>query len=106
MANMKTKKPSTAKAASDKGRPRRVVFTLSADPGSDVAVSGDFNNWCAVGKKLTDKKGDGQFSARMNLAPGSYEYKFIINNTWCVDPACKDWVPNSFGTLNSVLHVE
>jgi 1,4-alpha-glucan branching enzyme len=85
---------------------RRIVFSVNAEPGSEVAVSGDFNKWNPEGKKLTDKKGDGRFTVTMNLAPGIYEYKFIINKTWCVDPACKDWVPNSLGTLNSVLHVE
>ena len=85
---------------------KRVLFSVNAEPGSDVAVSGDFNNWNPKGKKMTDKKGDGHFSVALNLAPGSYEYKFIINQTWCVDPACMDWVPNSLGTLNSVLHVE
>lgn len=95
--------PSTQKP---KTPTRRVVFSVNAEPGSEVAVAGDFNNWNPDGKKLTDKKGDGHFAVTMNLAPGIYEYKFIINKTWCVDPACKDWVPNSLGTLNSVLHVE
>ena len=39
------------------------------------------------------------------LAPGEYEYKFVINGTWCVDPNCKEWRQNTLGTLNSVLRV-
>ena len=84
---------------------KRVTFTLAADAGSDVYLAGDFNDWNPEGKKLTDKKGDGIYSATIALAPGEYEYKFVINGTWCVDPNCKEWRQNSLGTLNSVLRV-
>ncbi len=103
---MKSKTKVAEKAVSAKPRNKRVVFTVRAEPGSEVSISGDFNNWCPEGRVMADKKRNGHYTVAMNLAPGIYEYKFIINKTWCVDPACKDWVPNSFGTLNSVLHVE
>lgn len=93
--------PKAAKAPAKK----RVTFTLAADVGSEVFVAGDFNNWDPAGKKLEDKKGTGVYTAVLMLAPGDYEYKFVINGTWCVDPNCKDWIQNSLGTLNSVLHV-
>ena len=103
---MKTKNDKPARTKSAKSGTRRVVFKVNAEPGSSVAVSGDFNKWDPQGKPLKDKLGNGTFSVTMMLAPGIYEYKFIINQTWCVDVNCKDWVPNSLGTLNSVLHVE
>ena len=84
---------------------KRVNFTLAADVGSEVYLAGDFNGWDPKGTKMTDKKGDGIYSATVLLAPGEYEYKFLINGTWCVDPNCKEWRQNSLGTLNSVLHV-
>lgn len=84
---------------------KRVTFTLAADAGSEVFVAGDFNNWDPAEKKLEDKKNNGNYSATAFLAPGEYEYKFVINGTWCVDPNCKEWRQNSLGTLNSVLHV-
>ena len=84
---------------------KRVTFTLAADAGSEVYVAGDFNGWDPADKKLTDKKNNGVYSAVVTLAPGEYEYKFVINGTWCVDPNCKEWRQNSLGTLNSVLHV-
>ncbi len=92
------------KAAASEAR-KRVVFTLAADVGSEVYVAGDFNNWDSSGKKLVDKKNDGVYSAALTLAPGEYEYKFVINGTWCVDPNCAEWHQNSLGTLNSVLRV-
>lgn len=85
---------------------KRITFSVSAEPGSQVAVSGDFNNWDAAGHPMEDKKGDGNYVASLLLSPGVYEYKFIVNGTWSIDPNCTEWVQNSFGTLNSVLHVQ
>lgn len=99
----KCKKTSAKKAAVSTRK--RVTFTVAAEPGSTVGVSGSFNNWDPVGRLMTDKKGDGNFSVTILLAPGVYEYKFIVNNTWSVDPNCSEWIQNSLGTLNSVLRV-
>lgn len=100
------RKVAAAKPAAPKAPARkRVQFAVAAEPGSKVAVSGDFNNWDTVGHPMEDKNGDGNYTATILLAPGVYEYKFIVNDTWSIDPNCVEWVQNSFGTLNSVLHV-
>ena len=106
-------KAKTARKAAPKKEPaemktpsrRRITFSVSAEPGSRVAVSGDFNNWDTTGHSMEDKKGDGNYTATILLAPGVYEYKFIVNDTWSIDPNCPEWIRNSFGTLNSVLRV-
>ncbi|NLL83980.1 MAG: glycoside hydrolase [Lentisphaerae bacterium] len=85
---------------------RRVTFTVQADPGSTVYLAGSFNDWNPQKKKMTDKKGNGTFTACLLLPPGSYEYKFVINGTWCVDPANCEWSQNDLGTLNSLLTIE
>ena len=86
-------------------QPKRVTFSVRADPGSKVFVAGDFNKWDAAANPLTDPSGTGDFSTVVTMAPGSYEYKFVINGTWCVDPECTEWAQNSLGTLNSVCRV-
>ncbi|MFO7937254.1 MAG: glycogen-binding domain-containing protein [Kiritimatiellia bacterium] len=83
----------------------RVTFTYRAEAGSKVYLAGSFNDWNPSAKKMTDKKKNGIYTATVVLPPGSYEYKFIINGTWCADPECADWVQNDHGTLNSVKHV-
>lgn len=84
---------------------KRVTFTIATDVGKDVYLAGDFNGWDPTGIKMADKKGIGVYSAVVTLAPGEYEYKFIINNEWCFDPNCKEWRQNIHGSLNSVLRV-
>lgn len=86
-----------------KGR-RRVRFQLRAGPGSSVHVAGAFNDWDPAKKKMSYS--GGVYSAAMMLLPGRYEYKFVVDDIWCVDPECPDWVPNDQGSLNSVIVVQ
>ena len=96
------KAPAARKAVS---KTQRVVFSVRAEAGSKVFVAGSFNNWDPTAKEMLDKKGEGLFSATLTLPAGDYQYKFVIDGTWCADPECSDWVQNDHGTLNSVKHV-
>lgn len=98
MAKNTTKKP----GAVTKGR-KRVTFELSAEPGSRVCLAGDFNDWDPEAKVMTER--DGVFTATLMLPKGQYQYKFVVNGAWCVDPECTDWAPNDQGSLNSVVTV-
>ncbi|MGN0845762.1 MAG: glycogen-binding domain-containing protein [Kiritimatiellia bacterium] len=102
------KKPCTRKAATPKtGKPseKNVVFTIRADIGKTVYLAGSFNQWSPTGKKMLDKKNDGVYTTSVKLAPGRYEYKFVIDGIWCADPENLDFVQNDHGTLNSVIVV-
>ena len=55
---------------------------------------------------MADKDGTGEFTCTLSLPKGRYEYKFVINGTWCADPECKDWVGNDMNTINSVIVVD
>ena len=106
-AKAAVKKAPVKKAAPETPAKKRVTFTLAADAGSEVYVAGDFNGWDPAGKKLTDKKGNGVYSAVVTLAPGEYEYKFIVNGFWTMDPdPTREWRANGLGTLNSVIVVQ
>jgi len=86
-----------------KSAKRRVKFAVQADRGNEVAVAGTFNDWDPARNKMRFK--DGTWAASLLLLPGRYEYKFVINGVWCVDPACNEWTPNAYGSLNSVVTV-
>ncbi|MEF8985059.1 MAG: glycogen-binding domain-containing protein [Bacteroidales bacterium] len=92
------------KANPNKGK-KRITFICKADPGSEVYVAGDFNDWKPDKRRLSDKDGNGRFTTTMLLPPGTYEYKFIINGQWSIDSECEEWMPNKMGTLNSVIEI-
>jgi 1,4-alpha-glucan branching enzyme len=84
---------------------REVQFELSVEPGSRVYVAGTFNDWSPTASPLEDNPGSGHCRATLRLPAGRYEYKFVVNDEWLVDPNCPEWASNDQGSLNSVLHV-
>ncbi|MBA2880328.1 1,4-alpha-glucan branching enzyme [Desulfosalsimonas propionicica] len=87
----------------NKGR-RRVTFRLAAPDAAEVSLGGSFNNWNNR-KHLMKKKPGGFWEKIVMLPPGRYEYKFMIDGKWCLDPANRQSCDNSFGTRNSVIEV-
>ena len=99
-----TKKAPAKKPAARKPAGKVVLFTVHADKGKAVYIAGEFNKWNPTAKKLAFKAG--VYSAKLRLAPGSYQYKFVIDGTWCADPENANAVPNDQGTYNSVITVK
>ncbi len=83
---------------------RRVTFEVQAAPGQVVCVAGSFNDWEPC-KQLLEKE-NGVYRGTMMLAPGVYEYKYVIDGDWRLDEINPNFAANDFGTLNSVLVVE
>lgn len=100
---IKTAKPAVTKVSKKpSAKTVRVNFSVRAEKGSRVFLAGSFNNWDPTAKEMADKNGEGIYTATISLAPGSYQYKYVIDGTWCADPECADWIQNEHGTLNSV----
>jgi hypothetical protein len=81
----------------------RVKFEVRAGPDAVVAVAGSFSSWQPIPMQEVKR---GEFGLSLDLSPGSYEYKFIIDGTWMADPECEKWCINDFGTLNSICQVK
>ncbi|MBO5642452.1 MAG: glycogen-binding domain-containing protein [Kiritimatiellae bacterium] len=95
------KKPCAKKVAA-----KTVTFTLHAEKGKNVFIAGQFNDWDPSAKKMAYKAKEGYYSASLKLAPGKYEYKFVVDGVWCADPQNADSVQNDQGTFNSVITVK
>jgi 1,4-alpha-glucan branching enzyme len=89
-----------------KTKPVKVAFTLPAEINANqVTLCGEFNDW-SPGTKLT-RSGDGSWQTTLALAPGAYRYRYLIDDTrwenaWDAD----DYVPNPYGTDDSVMVVD
>lgn len=81
---------------------RHVILSLTAAAGKEVAVAGSFNDWDPDLAPMLDD-GSGTYKVELQLAPGYYEYKFVIDGEWVLDDTNPNFAPNDFGTLNSVL---
>jgi len=85
---------------------KRVVFQFTATTGSTIHVAGSFNGWSESAKQLKDKQGKGVYQAVCMLPKGEYEYKFIVDGVWQIDPANPNIKHNALGSLNSIVQVQ
>ena len=102
----KTSKKCAAKKCAPKAAGKNVTFTVHAEKGKAVYIAGEFNKWNPTAKKMAYRAKGGLYSATVKLAPGTYQYKFVIDGTWCADPENVNAVANDQGTFNSVIEVK
>jgi chromosome partitioning protein len=82
-----------------------VTFEFAAGTAASVFVVGDFNNWIPGDDAKLDNV-DGVWKKRLNLKPGSYKYRFVIDGKWQQDPTNPAAEINPFGELDSLLLVK
>lgn len=82
----------------------KTSFELDAPSANEVLLIGDFNSWNASGLRLKKDK-TGLWKLELELKPGRYEYKFIVDGKWQNDPLNANTVLNSYGTTNSVKEI-
>jgi len=81
---------------------KRFTFKLHAPDAERVSLAGDFNAWDPE-KHPLKKSSAGLWKKMVSLAPGRYEYRFMVDGEWRNDPACTTCSPNPFGSNNCVL---
>lgn len=99
-------RPTTQPAHASQGPAQRPVeFRLSLPGVKSAALVGSFNNWDLEQTPLS-KDSNGSWKTTVLLAPGRYEYRFVIDGAqWFSDPGARESVPNAFGSTNSVVVV-
>lgn len=96
----------TAKPAvkAKKASTTSTVFSLYAPEAHEVFLIGDFNDW-QTGELKARKFKDGRWTKSLPLKPGSYQYLFLVDGEWRLDPANAERANNPFGSQNSVITV-
>jgi 1,4-alpha-glucan branching enzyme len=82
-----------------------IHFEVEELGAASVFLAGTFNDWDATSFPLQEGEERGLFQADVPLAPGYYEYKFVVDGVWVADLKCPRWSVNEHGSLNSVLEV-
>ncbi|HET8759923.1 MAG TPA: AAA family ATPase [Nitrospiria bacterium] len=83
-----------------------VLFAVKAPGAHEVKLAGDFNGWVPDRNVLSLKEEGGVWKKFVFLAPGSYQYKYVIDNEWREDPHNRLSVQDSLGGQSSVVVVE
>ncbi len=93
-------KPSTTPATTT----IRQTFSFNAPSALSVMLVADFTHWERMPISLK-REAHGLWRTDVDLAPGIYHYRFLVDGQWRDDPECTLRVPNPFGGNNSVRKV-
>jgi 1,4-alpha-glucan branching enzyme len=79
-------------------------FSFRAPAALSVQLVGNFTHWQKQPVQLK-KESDGIWRTTVQLEPGTYYYRFVVDGQWHDDPECTLRVPNSFGSENMIREV-
>jgi len=77
------------------------TFEYKVDGANNIHLVGDFNNW-NINSNPMDKKNTGEFSTAIELEPGKYRYKYLVDNKWHNDSSSDETLIDEMGNLNSI----
>ena len=87
------------------------VFYCDSDIAQKIFLAGSFNDWNPGATPMV-REGSRHWAVTLPLAPGRYEYKFVVDGEWCCEPGCTavgvqcpNCVMNEFGTMNRLVEV-
>jgi alpha-amylase/alpha-mannosidase (GH57 family) len=88
--------------------PEGILFSHSSPAASVVHLAGEFNAWDPGSLPMHDNDGDGVWTLVVELEPGRYEYKFVVDGgaVWEPDAGNPDRISDNHGGENSVLTIE
>jgi 1,4-alpha-glucan branching enzyme len=90
---------------SQKTGKQKVTFSYKAPNAESVLVAGDFTGWQQAPLILKKDK-TGLWKKTVQLDPGKYEYRLLVDGEWRDDPQCPNRHPNQFGGTNCVCIVD
>jgi chromosome partitioning protein len=82
-----------------------VMFVSLYPHAKEVYIAGDFNNWHPGKTKMEKVGGSGIWQTKLQLSPGKYRYRLVVDGKWQQDPYNEVTETNPFGEMNSVLEV-
>jgi len=83
-------------------RKKRVTFRLKAPEAKEVMLVGDFNRWSRTANPM-EAEANGRWRTTLLLAPGRYEFKFLVDGKWRAAAENEKAVRNRFGTWNNLV---
>lgn len=80
-----------------------VTFEFSRDDVDSVSLVAEFNDWQPM--EMTYSKKLKTFRTKVRLPKdGDFHFRYLLNDTeWENDSAADNYLPNEFGTDNSVV---
>ena len=87
---------------------REVVLHFRQEGVGEVRIAGDFNGWVPDKGVFSIVESEGEtrvWTKILRLAPGGYQYRYVVNGEWREDPENPETTRSAVGGWNSVLQV-
>jgi len=81
-----------------------IEFSYEAPNAQTVYLAGDFNGWNTTATPLA-KDENGVWKVLLKLAPGKYQYKFVVDGNWFFDQDNPNLADDGYGGSNSVVEI-
>ncbi|NOT02127.1 MAG: AAA family ATPase [Phycisphaerales bacterium] len=85
--------------------PGGVVFRTRHPAAEQVMLAGDFNGWMPHETPLARLDESGVFQATLDLRPGRYRYRLVVDGRWEFDRENPSSERNEYGEVNSIVEV-
>ena len=87
------------------GQDRDVMFFMEAPDAGQVTLVGEFNGWMPETAPSLERDEKGVWRGRLTLPPGDYQYKYLIDGEWILDPENPLQIIDKNGIINSLIKV-
>jgi chromosome partitioning protein len=84
---------------------RQINFSLFMPEAKEVYVVGEFNNWKIDETSRMQINSEGVWSKQIELIPGTYRYRFVVDGRWIDDPANIKKTANPYGEMDSLIEI-
>ena len=81
-----------------------IEFSYEAPNAQSVYIAGDFNEWNTTKTPLS-KDENGIWKTVLKLAPGKYQYKFVVDGNWLFDQDNPNLADDGYGGSNSIVEI-
>ena len=81
----------------------KLSFNPKAENYKTVQFAGEMNGWNPNAGNM--KNTNGNWESEILLNPGTYQYQFVTDGNWKLDPNNPDSIDNNVGGFNSLLSV-
>jgi 1,4-alpha-glucan branching enzyme len=96
---------SSSQPAVSSSKARAVRFSFQTPNAQSVFVAGTFNNWQPEATPLF-KQDQSLWATELELDPGRYEYRFVVDGNWTDDPNASAFEANPHGGSNCIVEVK